>query len=111
MQQIDKGDKPLLTFFLSISDDKKIIQIINHSMKTMASHHGNNSIRDTVENERCARETKTKSVVHIIIILGKVVCAKHPVKALYFSVRGENWDPVPSRFDINYCAVASWPDG
>ena len=31
MQEIDKGDKPPLTFFLSTSDDKKFIQIINHS--------------------------------------------------------------------------------
>ena len=51
MQHIDKGDKPLLTFFLSTSDDKKFIQIINHSTKTTASHLAKNSIRDTVENE------------------------------------------------------------
>ena len=76
MQQIDKGDKPPLTFFLSNSDDKKIIQIINHSTKTTASHHANNSVRDAVENERCAQETETKSVVHVIIILGRVVCEK-----------------------------------
>ena len=31
MQEIDKGDKPPLTFFFSTSDDKKFIQIINHS--------------------------------------------------------------------------------
>ena len=82
MQQIYTGDKPPLTFFLSTSDDKKIIQVINHSTKTMVSHHANNSVRDTFENERCAQETETKSVVHIIIILGRVVCAKHPAKTL-----------------------------
>ena len=67
MQQIDKGDKPRLTFFLSSSDDKKIIQIINHSTKTTASHHASNIVRATVENERCAQETETKTVVHVII--------------------------------------------
>lgn len=49
MQQIDKGDKPLLTFFLATSDDKKFIQIINHSTKTTASHHANNSFRDQLK--------------------------------------------------------------
>ena len=82
MQQIDKGDKPRLTFFLSTSDDKKIIQIINHSTKTTASHHANNSVRDTVENEQCAQEAETKSVVHLILILGRVLCAKLPMKTL-----------------------------
>ena len=82
MQQIDKGDKPPLTFFLSTSDDKKFIQIINHSTKTTASDHANNSVRDTVEIEWCARETETKSVVPVIIILGRDVCAKHPAKTL-----------------------------
>ena len=61
---------------------RSISQIINHSTKTTASHHANNSVRDTVENERCARETETKSVVHVIILLGRIVCAKHPAKTL-----------------------------
>ena len=82
MQQIDTGDKPPLTLFLSTSNDKKIMQAIKHSTKTMASHHANNSVRNTFENERCAQDTETKSVVHIIIILGRVVCAKHPAKTL-----------------------------
>ena len=35
-----------------------------------------------VENGRCARDAEAKSVIYIIIVLGRVMRAKHPAKAL-----------------------------
>ena len=45
MKQADKSDKSHWTFGLSIIkyDDKKIIKVVDYGMKTVASHHANNS--------------------------------------------------------------------
>ena len=59
MKQADKSDKSHLTFGSSTSDDEKIIKVVDHGMKTAASHHANNGVRDRWG----AKETERESVI------------------------------------------------
>ena len=84
MKQADKSDKSYLPFGSSTSDDEKIIKVVDHSMKTAASHHANNSVRGSVKNRWGAKETERESVIHVIVVAGRILCPEHPTKTLYF---------------------------
>ena len=84
MKQADKSDKSHLTFGSSTSDEEKIIKVVDHGMKTAASHHANNSVRGSVKNRWGAKETERESVIHVIVVAGRILCPEHPTKTLYF---------------------------
>ena len=82
MKQIDKSDKPLLTFSFSVFYDKKI-KLIDHSVETRAWHHSlsNNCVRKSVEDQ-CAGKTEIQSVIHVIGAARGMMFTKHPAKPL-----------------------------
>ena len=78
MKQADKSDKSHLTFGSSTSDEEKIIKVVDHGMKTVSSHHANNSVRD----RWVAKETEGESVIYVIVVAGRILCPEHPTKTL-----------------------------
>ena len=88
MKQVDKSDKSHLTFGSSTSDEEKIIKVVDHGMKTAASHHANNSVRDRWG----AKETERESVIHVIVVAGRISCVpniqRKPCNSLFLGRRG-----------------------